>query len=554
MTSVGAAVDPDAGVLLVHGIGSQRPGSTLRKFVSGLRRGFPDLKAEIREADAVVTLGERRVFVYEVYWADLLEAERVEGTFSPLEFNSLAWFPWLNRKARVYPRRYTLRVYMWTALLSPLALCGLIVGVVIAALYYVFTRQSLFALLERTIGDVTNYVASAGRVVEAEPIASVADEVMARFRAAHSRAVDEGCRDIYVVAHSLGTVIAYHALSGHLTESVNADAAVPPLRVRGLFTIGSPLEKIRFIWPTLIETRPLATAKASANSLVWENFHDRLDLISGRLRHADSWGPVQNHGLFGRGGLGRAHTVYQGDPAFLRAIGRRLFDARSQARLNPLARAASILVSLAESVAVVVALLAPLFVAAVITAVLALAFAAVVTLGSYLDTETAQFAFQVGFDETFRISLWLVGSASILAIVLGPIALGRAAAAYAHYAFLYHGSPPPRPPAAPKTSWWRHSVPLRIAGRTMLVAAIMTAGFIIGGQMLWEMADVSLPWAPGQTIAHRIGVGTGVFFYSLLVDLLLFLLVVFVAVVGRAAARYRRWVEDTTRPPTHYAR
>jgi len=306
-------------------------------------------------------LGDRVVRVYEAYWADLLEGERVAGTFSRFELNSLAWFPWLNKRTRLYPKPYTLRVLAWTIILTPIALFAAVLNFFISGIYYLFTRSSLSALLDRTAGDVTNYAASIGRAVPSAKIEAVGGEVIGRFWAAYRKAEADGCNELHVVAHSLGTVIAYHALSSYGDECVNADATPPPPRVRGLYTIGSPLEKIRFIWPTLIRERPLGTrATAAAAGLIWHNFHDRLDLVSGRLCHAENWGLVKNHGLFGRGGLGRAHVIYQADPVFLRIVGERLFGAPSRASLSISRRIGLALISLGESGLVILALLLPL--------------------------------------------------------------------------------------------------------------------------------------------------------------------------------------------------
>jgi hypothetical protein len=61
---------------------------------------------------------------------------------------------------------------------------------------------------------------------------------------------NDGCQSIHIVAHSLGTVVMYHALRGFgVDNAVRADR--PTLSeamatIEHLYTIGSPLEKIRF--------------------------------------------------------------------------------------------------------------------------------------------------------------------------------------------------------------------------------------------------------------------------------------------------------------------
>ena len=551
-----------AGVILVHGIGSQRPGATLRKFVAGLKRAYPSLEVRADGTTAVATLDQRVVRVYEAYWADLLEGERVAGTFSPFDLNSLAWFPWLNLRARVYSKPYTLRVVAWTLVLTPVALCGALLSFVFAALYAVFTRRSLMRFFDRTIADVTNYLASVGRAAPEPRVAVVSEEILARFWAAYRRAEADGCNELHVVAHSLGTVIAYHALSGFGEEAVNADAAAPPAQVRALYTIGSPLEKIRFIWPMLVRERPLghaATAAGAGAGLIWHNFHDRLDLVSGRLRHSENWGRVENHGLFGRGGLGRAHVLYQADPVFLRIVGEPLFAAPSAATLSVLRRLALVGVSLGESGLVILALVLPLLAAAGIAVLAAVACATAVAIGQYTDVESAAFAAEAGWETVFRISLWITGSAFAVVILVGPVAIGRAAAAASHYAFRFHQVLPQEPgnsagafepPRDLSNSVGAKSPRLRLAGKAALVLAVAVVGYVFGALVWRDFTGDATPWAEGMNTGYRIGAGIGLFFYSLLFDAVIGMGLWGLYSVVRAVASYRRWSNETLRAPT----
>jgi len=502
--------------------------------------------------EAIATLGQRTARLYEVYWADLLEADAVRGTFNPLEFNSLAWFPWLNRKAGLYSESYGLQVFLWTVLLSPLALFGLVAGSVYAGLF-TLAGKSFKAVLDRTLADVTNYATSVGQAAPQGALVGIADEILARFRAAHERAEAAGCGEIHVVAHSLGTVIAYHALTGYSHETVNVDATPPPMRVCSLYTIGSPLEKIRFIWPTLIRERPLAFKVApSWPSLTWENFHDRLDFVSGKLRHRQSWGEVRNHGLLGRGGLVRAHVVYQGDPVFLRVVGERLFAAASQARLSLGRRSVLAAMSLGESaVFLLLFVAAPLAFAFGLTAIIGLLFAGYLAITSFFDAESAQFAAELGFAETFRIGLFVV-ALFLVGLLLLPIAIGRVLAASSHYAFRFRQTLEYVPSAEKEdeNSLWSRSRALRILVRTALIGLVMAAGYVIGALFWQDETGDAPPWAPGQSTGHRIGLGIGLFFYSLLVDVLLACFT-WLPVVGlwKGIKRYRRWAAETMRPP-----
>ena len=138
------------------------------------------------------------------------------------------------------------------------------------------------------------------------------------------RAVRERHDDIYILAHSLGTVVSYHALTG-----IGQPAGDPPYAPRRLFTIGSPLEKIRFFWPwTVRRTRPSAHPEFR-----WTNFYHRMDAVSGSLRRFAAWAPLENVRLTGGGGFLRSHVVYERSPEFLGMLTKELFGERAVPRV-----------------------------------------------------------------------------------------------------------------------------------------------------------------------------------------------------------------------------
>jgi pimeloyl-ACP methyl ester carboxylesterase len=115
--------------------------------------------------------------------------------------------------------------------------------------------------LDNYVGDIFNYVDSAG---EANPsVPDAARAIYGEFRRTLSRAVEDGCSEIQILAHSLGSVITYHALTTYREEterlvSLDLDGAKDGLpRLTHVYTIGSP-EKFRFFWPKLIERNAVA--------------------------------------------------------------------------------------------------------------------------------------------------------------------------------------------------------------------------------------------------------------------------------------------------------
>jgi hypothetical protein len=209
--------------------------------------------------------------------------------------------------------------------------------------------------LEGIVADVPNYMSSVARGE------GVAFKVLARFHEA-MRASREECGDIHVLAHSLGTVVAYHGLTG-----VGQTDGSGPYSPRRLYTIGSPLEKIRFFWPWTVR----ATSPSAHPDFRWTNFYHAMDAVSGRLKRFETWAPLDNVRLKGGGGMLRSHVVYEQSPQFLGLLTAELFEERRVPQLTigqklkdraltaaeNLAGPAALLVSLALGVALVATVL-----------------------------------------------------------------------------------------------------------------------------------------------------------------------------------------------------
>lgn len=105
---------------------------------------------------------------------------------------------------------------------------------------------------------------------------------------------------VYVVGHSLGTVISYDALNGLLLdEELSAPALYVPQRTRLLLTFGSPLDKTAFIFRTHknkdSEIREAAAAAVQPMIVSylhrprrWLNIFSRNDWVSGSLEFYDT--------------------------------------------------------------------------------------------------------------------------------------------------------------------------------------------------------------------------------------------------------------------------
>lgn len=349
----------ETGVLVVHGIGAQEPGETLNKLLDGLRRVQPETIPDDYQQGECASVGNQPVRFYEVYWADLLKGEKVAGSFQMEELQSLAWFPWLNYRHANYAKgNYSIfTIIGWTVFLPVLNFFMLFAYHGVKLFAQIFSDigrkqqrneaqagnrfQKIFKkaterpnqytkfdeVMDDFLGDIFNYVNSANGAFYRdgnepqvpEDIKRVYPQIVQRFYVQLIQALADGCKDIQVVAHSLGTVVSFHALSGLLLDwqqyPYRDQIQLARTRVKHLYTIGSPLEKIQFFWPQLtIGDSPLGGLE-----MRWDNFVSRFDPVAGVLKRYDQWGKVNNHHLLG-GGFVRGHVVYEHSPVFIAGL------------------------------------------------------------------------------------------------------------------------------------------------------------------------------------------------------------------------------------------
>jgi hypothetical protein len=419
------------GVVLVHGIGRQKLGESTARFVRALSHAYRTELPNRKEGNAtVVELPGRSVRFYEACWSDVLTDEAVAGSFSAGQILELSWFPWLNLRAHLYEPPPRLRVLTWTIVLAPAAI-GLLVLWLVAVLAAACLRVTgkLSAMFDQVIADVLNYVNSAGHATDRDsPLCEVATRVEQRFDQALDQAASDGCTYVHVVAHSLGTVIAARRLFG-----------TQPLRTRGLvtrlYTIGSPVRRVRFLWPRLFEN------VRAAPQPEWINYWDRLDLISSRLRPEIRWCHVDDVALTGRAGLGHAHMAYVAHPRFVDRFADGVGAVPPPKHRQPAGTFILAASSLLESLFVLLMVLAALILGlilclfgAIISSVVgALSIASESGVSGHDYWSTAQLLFLI------LLGVWVVGY-----FVLFPIGYGRFKAGYGHRRHLY----PHRPQAA----------------------------------------------------------------------------------------------------------
>jgi hypothetical protein len=537
------------GVVLVHGVGRQKSGESKGKFVRALSRAYRKELPTVDEGNAtVVGLPGRSVRLYEACWADALTDEAVAGSFSPMQAFELAWFPWLNLRAHLYESSPRVRVLIWTVVLVPAAI-GLFVLWLIAKVAAACLRlgSRLSGMFDEVVADVLNYVNSAGHAtVPDSPLRDAASIVDRRFVQALDRAASDGCTCVHVVAHSLGTVIATRQLFG----------GEPPTSrdlVARLYTIGSPVRRVRFLWPRLFENL------RAAPRLEWINYWDPLDLISSRLSPTIEWAPVDDVALAGRAGLGRAHLAYVAHPRFIRRFADGIGAEPPPERRHPAGTLVLAAVSLLESVCLLLAVLVALIMG------LLLCIVAAVLIAFFDSVKGVAESGASGDPSLVRVSFLIVlPLVMIVYYLLIPIGYGRFKAGYSHYRHLYRCEPRlARGEATPSAeqddeepiwAWlgnpsrpWNAGLPgpIRFAVRGLIGLAVYGLGVLVGLSM-----GIGVPWAGDLAPGVRALAAVGELLVGGIAAFMLVGLIVttseFVVALVRA---YNDWRRATSIPP-----
>jgi hypothetical protein len=366
----------DVGLLLVHGIGEQKRLEHLRcsagEFASALssrsdliRMAVVDrTKAAFPEIIIDTEFGRQkrhvRFHLHEVWWADLgfrggfLEQARfwswglgqwAEETIVRIKIRSntkkmmvLPRFdPHMKRTERPnlrrrIPARFALFLAAWLALLTLLSwsLAKRLVS-------FFSTRLPDPALIVMFLGDVRNYTRGGGpgRGTLEDPDLPVRTTIRRRMVSAMLQLAAANHDRWYVMAHSLGSVLAFNALQeieialpNYLTEAdwqavpaslkttspyappdetPNIDKMMPRrptwlndndgisreamfARLRGFVTYGCPLDKFAALWPKIVPLNRQSAVFAQGSE--WLNLYDTTDPVGGKL---DAFPALRRH-------------------------------------------------------------------------------------------------------------------------------------------------------------------------------------------------------------------------------------------------------------------
>ncbi|MGB6837435.1 MAG: hypothetical protein WBF66_06995 [Dehalococcoidia bacterium] len=284
------------GILVIHGIGEQRRGDTLHTFLNGFHNylhtkvgwqkgaeghGQIDLDTDLPAGQARVIFRDGKAIdeflIREVWWAK---------TCPPLDFwRVLQWLiRHLNAPFRIDSRWRHLWTYLFLVWGIPALLLALLA--VFAVLQFLqwwpFLRGPLNSLSQHlqkaasaflvgSVGDVATYTMD---LVYANEIRQVLEHEI-DWMAAQDQQVD----DIHIVAHSLGSLIAYEVLARTYRRGV--DAGELKGRIRTFFSVGSPLDKV----PWFLAPEHTYRFPVDFPDITWVNIYTAYDLVSDKLRY-----------------------------------------------------------------------------------------------------------------------------------------------------------------------------------------------------------------------------------------------------------------------------
>jgi hypothetical protein len=219
-------------------------------------------------------------------------------------------------------------------------------GPVLAPVLAILVAAAIRKPIVKYMGDIALYVTADERSTLFRTRAEILKEATTRLQALLR---DSTYRGVYVVGHSLGSVIAYDAIN-YLTREVRAEPRGSEKltredfeRLRGLLTFGSPLDKVYYFFRTEVGDEEAVRAQILSSlhgfrkegskreygelklaryrvpelkDFRWWNVYSSVDFVSGHLDfykldrqvHRGYWNPVT------------AHIAYWNDPRFYATV------------------------------------------------------------------------------------------------------------------------------------------------------------------------------------------------------------------------------------------
>ncbi len=304
-------------VIAIHGIGDQYRFATIRSVVTRFGRYF-DFPAAVPLGSFHAPAGSLQAFHFrpppsipnnlgdigfaEAYWADIPRAIQTAGY--TLE-ESKAWARTVVERVRArygqYNQQGTDRLNLQTkdfrdaafVLQEMIETIHLIGNLLFLAEKAGLPKFNLDEMLTAYLGDVQLVADFEGeRFKILTQLREVIDSLWTQLSAQQSKP------EIYLVAHSEGTVVAFMCLLQAMSLPTTGEVA-PPARpewidyVRGFMTIGSPIDKHLILWPDI--WRAFYTPGKLPKPIKWRNYYDYGDPVGFDLDTARDWMSEPDH-------------------------------------------------------------------------------------------------------------------------------------------------------------------------------------------------------------------------------------------------------------------
>ena len=267
----------------VHGIGDQTKYETIQAIARQFCRHY-DIPVAVplgsfHNKKNILTVDGKNEKLYftEAYWADIARKPETEGY--TLE-ETKGWAKTIVKRLEIQSDEAKEKDIDYRMVRS--VLYGAIDTVdIMERLTWLADRAGIFKFNLKHI--LTHFLGDVQIVTEFE---SYREDILDRFYSAlkdvHTKDKEA---DIYIVAHSEGTVIAFLGLLKALQNASKTEYQWIK-RVKGFMTIGSPIDKHIILWPKLWDDFKPVTTEIKKDQIRWRNYYDLGDPVGYELNSA----------------------------------------------------------------------------------------------------------------------------------------------------------------------------------------------------------------------------------------------------------------------------
>jgi hypothetical protein len=295
-------------IVVVHGIGNQKPAETALQFMNEFCRALPSggsyklkinnlvppldwmvrhLPSEPSYIEFTDTKTDERHIIgfSEVYWQELTH-DYLKNHDGVPPIPIFTWAHSINTRLIGHGHNYS----QWRDAISNLESI-----LRLSAKLALLARgdETFYSIINQFLGDVQMYGESD---VLREQINDIFDRVLADVgrlaglacRNAGELDVAQAPPEIYIVAHSLGTVVSWNSLQ---LAALNQSPPDWLRHVKALVTMGSPIDKYHLFWPFRF---PKEGAGRNPK-ILWYNFWDHSDPVGYSLDGVFGGDSAENH-------------------------------------------------------------------------------------------------------------------------------------------------------------------------------------------------------------------------------------------------------------------